>query len=75
MEKILEVAGQGHSAGSALKLVRRIGVALDDSDDPVLSRAGALLLCAYEPAVERLDLQVSAVEGAPAQQRGFCARR
>jgi ATP-dependent DNA helicase RecG len=62
-------AAQGHRAGSALELVRRLNVAFDDTDDPVLSRAGALLLCAYEPDVERLDVQVGVAEGAPAEPR------
>jgi len=62
-------ATQGHGAGSPLELVRRLNVALDDSDDPLLSRAGALLLCAYEPDVERLDIQVTRSEGAPAEPR------
>ncbi|MCP9488414.1 MAG: hypothetical protein MSC31_00895 [Solirubrobacteraceae bacterium MAG38_C4-C5] len=60
---------KGRSAGSDAELVRRMGVALDDSDDPVLNRAGALLLCRYENDVERLDVRVIDVEGAASRKR------
>jgi len=57
-------AARGRRAGSDLDLVGKLGVDLDDSNDPVLNRAGALLLCRYEPAVEQLDLRVVRIEGA-----------
>ncbi len=57
-------AAQGRRAGSDLDLVGKLAVALDDSSDPALSRAGALLLCRYEPDVEQLDARVVRVEGA-----------
>jgi ATP-dependent DNA helicase RecG len=57
-------AARGRRAGSDLDVVGKLGVALDDSNDPALSRAGALLLCRYEPDVEQLDVRVVRVEGA-----------
>jgi ATP-dependent DNA helicase RecG len=57
-------AARGRRAGSDLDLAGRLAVALDDSNDPALSRAGALLLCRYEPDVEQLDVRVVRVEGA-----------
>lgn len=62
---------QGRSAASDVELVRRLGVAMDDSDDPQLSRAGALLLCRYEPDVERLDVRIVEVEGAASTKRAL----
>lgn len=59
----------GRRAGSDLDLVRHLGVNLDDSDDPALSRAGALLLCEFEPDVERLDVRVAVTEGARSELR------
>ena len=59
----------GAEAQGELALVRRLGVATDDGEDPVLSRAGALLLCAYEEDGGGLDLQVKVGEGAPSQTR------
>jgi len=59
----------GAEAQGDLALVRRLGVAVDDGEDPFLSRAGALLLCAYEDDGGGLDLQVKVGEGAPSQAR------
>ena len=64
-------AAQGRSAASDVELARRLGVALDDSDDPALNRAGALLLCSHEPDVERLDVRVVDVEGAASTRRAL----
>jgi ATP-dependent DNA helicase RecG len=60
---------QGRGAGSDAELVRRLGVAMDDSDNPQLNRAGAVLLCRYETDVERLDIRVVDVEGAASTKR------
>jgi ATP-dependent DNA helicase RecG len=54
----------GRRAGSDLDLVGRLGVVLDETDDPALDRAGALLLCPYDQDVEQLDVRVVSVEGA-----------
>ncbi|WP_217914729.1 ATP-binding protein [Miltoncostaea marina] len=59
----------GAEAQGDLAVVRRLGVAIDDGDDPVLSRAGALLLCVYDDDGGGLDLQVKVGEGAPSQAR------
>jgi len=63
------LAAQGRSAGSDLELVRRLGLSMDDQDDPGLNRAGAVLLCRYEEDVERLDVRVLDVEGATSARR------
>lgn len=57
------------SAPSDLELLRRLGVIRDGTDDPELNRAGALLLCAYEPALVQLDIRHTRVEGAIAMAR------
>jgi ATP-dependent DNA helicase RecG len=59
----------GRRAGSDLDLVSRLGVTLDESDDPLLNRAGALLLCRYDQDVEQLDIRVVRVEGASSSIR------
>lgn len=61
-------AASGRSRLSALELARRLGVALDDSDDPELSRAGALLLCRAEPGVVQLSVLVTRTEGTPSRR-------
>lgn len=63
------LAAQGRPAGSDVELLRRLGVAMDDRDDPQLNRAGAVLLCSYEADVERLDVRVLDVEGAASARR------
>ena len=50
------------------ELSRRLGIALDESDDPVLNRAGAVLLCRYEEA-PGLDVQVKPNESTPSAER------
>jgi ATP-dependent DNA helicase RecG len=57
-------AARGRRAGSDLDLAGKLAVALDDSDNPSLNRAGALLVCPYEQDVEQLDVRVVRVEGA-----------
>ena len=63
------LAAQGRPAGSDAELLRRLGVAMDDQDDPQLNQAGAVLLCRYETDVERLDVRVVDVEGAASAKR------
>ena len=57
-------AARGRRAGSDLDLVNKLAATLNESDDPALNRAGALLLCPYEQDVEQLDVRVVRVEGA-----------
>ena len=59
----------GHTAGSDRELLRRLGVLMDDGEDPQLNQAGAVLLCEYEPGVERLDVRVLDAEGAASTSR------
>lgn len=66
-------AARGRSAGSDLELVRRLGTAMDDSDDPRLNQAGAVLLCRYEPEVERIDVRATEVDGAASFDRQVIA--
>lgn len=63
------LGAQGRPAGSDVELLRRLGVAMDDQDDPQLNQAGAVLLCRYETDVERLDVRVIDVEGAASAKR------
>ncbi len=42
---------------------------MDDEDDPKLNEAGAVLLCQYEPTVERIDIRVTEVDGAASFDR------
>lgn len=60
---------RGRSAGTDLALARRMGIALDDESDPALSRAGAMLLCDFEPQVDQIDVMVTTAEGAPSSAR------
>jgi ATP-dependent DNA helicase RecG len=59
----------GRRAGSDLDLTRHLGINRDDEDDPTLNRAGALLLCEFEPDVERLDIRAAIADGARADAR------
>jgi ATP-dependent DNA helicase RecG len=63
----------GVPAASDIELLRRLGVAIEDGHDPRLNQAGAVLLCPYEPAVERLDVRVVDAEGAVSSQRAILA--
>jgi ATP-dependent DNA helicase RecG len=54
---------KGEPAPTDLALVRRLGVTSGDADDPVLNNAGALLLCAFEPDVDQLNVLVAVAEG------------
>jgi ATP-dependent DNA helicase RecG len=60
---------KGNPAGTDLALVRRLGVTTDNSDDPILNNAGALLLCDFEPGVNQLDVLVTVAEGIASKQR------
>jgi ATP-dependent DNA helicase RecG len=53
----------GTAPGSNHEIARRLGVLLGDDEDPELSRAGALLLCAYEPNAPQIHLMLSDTEG------------
>lgn len=57
----------GRGAGSDLELTRRLGVLLDDGDDPELNRAGAMLLGDFDPQVDQIQILVTPVEGTTAQ--------
>ncbi len=52
---------------SGRELASRMGVLLDDGDDPELNRAGALLLARFEPRVVQAQLLITDVEGRPAR--------
>ncbi|CAB4944078.1 unannotated protein [freshwater metagenome] len=60
---------RGRSAGTDLALAKRLGITLDASDDPELNRAGALLLCEFEPQVDQIDVMITTAEGAPSSAR------
>jgi ATP-dependent DNA helicase RecG len=66
-------AKNGLPAPSDLELLRRLGVLMDGGENPYLSQAGAVLFCAYEPGVERLDVRISDIENAPAKERKLLA--
>lgn len=66
-------AKQGTAPASDLALIKRLGVTLDDSDDPELNHAGALLFCEFEPTNEQLDIIVTDVEGTPSRDRLIAA--
>jgi ATP-dependent DNA helicase RecG len=50
---------------------RRLGITLDESDDPELTRAGALLLCRFEPGNPQLDVLLTTAEGAASIERSL----
>lgn len=54
---------KGKKAGSNRDLAKSLGILRDDTDDPELTRAGALLLCDYDPNVEQINLMITNVEG------------
>lgn len=60
---------KGSSPGTDLALARRLGVTAEDSEDPQLNNAGALLLCHFEPSVNQLDVLVTLAEGVASEQR------
>lgn len=62
-------ASHGSPAGSDLALLRRLGVTLDESDDPELSRAGALLVCAFEPGSRQVEVLITIAEGVASSRR------
>ncbi|MBA3876102.1 MAG: hypothetical protein C0498_04065 [Anaerolinea sp.] len=54
----------GAAPGSDLEIARRLGLLIRNHDtDPELSRAGALLLGAFEPNVEQLVVLIADAEG------------
>jgi ATP-dependent DNA helicase RecG len=60
---------RGGAPEGDLALVRRLGVTVDESADPELTRAGALLLCAFEPGTAQLDVLLTTAEGAASRDR------
>lgn len=62
---------RGRAAASARALVTRLGLLASDAQDrdPELNRAGALLLAAFEPDIQQLDVLVTTVEGARSRSR------
>lgn len=58
-------ASTGRAPGSDLELVHRLGVTMDDDDDPELSRAGALLLGPLDRHVDQIRVLVTSHEGVP----------
>lgn len=58
----------GTAPGSNREIARRLGLLLGDDDDPELSRAGALLLCHFEPNTAQIHLMVSDTEGVPSRR-------
>ncbi|MEK6647994.1 MAG: RNA-binding domain-containing protein [Actinomycetota bacterium] len=54
---------KGTAPESNRELASRLGVLCDNEDDPELTRAGALLLCEYEPAIEQMHLMITDAEG------------
>lgn len=60
---------RGGAPEGDLALVRRLGVTADESADPELSRAGALLLCVFEPGTVQLDVLLTTAEGAASRER------
>jgi ATP-dependent DNA helicase RecG len=60
---------KGSSPGTDQALARRLGVTAEDSEDPRLNNAGALLLCRFEQSVDQLDVLVTVAEGVASQQR------
>ena len=59
---------RGAPPASDRELANRMGILLDDSDDPELNRAGALLLAPFEPGVNQIQLLVTDAEGSPSRQ-------
>ncbi len=59
---------RGAAPDSDRELASRMGVLLDDTDDPELNRAGALLLASFEPQVNQLQLLITDAEGLPSRQ-------
>lgn len=59
---------RGALPDSDRQLASRMGVLLDDTDDPELNRAGALLLAPFEPRVGQLQLVITDAEGLASRQ-------
>lgn len=60
-------ATKGSAPESGRELISRLGVFCDEKSDPELTRAGALLLCKYEPSSDQLHLMITNVEGVPSR--------
>ena len=55
-------AAKGLAPASDRELVNRLGVLANNEDDPELTRAGALMLCNFEPSIQQIQLVVSTSE-------------
>ena len=64
-------AETGRALQSDLDAVSKLGLVAVESppEDPELTRAGALLLCPFEPEIALVDLMAVPVEGAPSHRR------
>lgn len=62
-------AQHGLAPGDNLELLRRMGILIEPATDdvPELSRAGALLLTPFEPAIEQIVLLITPAEGTPSR--------
>ena len=56
---------RGEPPSSDRELARRMGVLIDDSQDPELNRAGAILLAPFEPSMNQLQFLIADAEGSP----------
>lgn len=59
---------RGEPPASDRDLAARMGILLDDSTDPEMNRAGALLLAPFESGVNQIQLLVTDAEGSPSRQ-------
>ena len=58
----------GRVPSDALALLRQLGLTVDDTVDPELNNAGALLLCSFDRGATQIQALFTRVEGAPAYQ-------
>jgi len=58
---------KGSAPESDRELASRLGILYDNEENPELTRAGALLLCKYEPTAEQMHLMITDVEGVPSR--------
>lgn len=56
----------GRTPSDPLALVRQLGLTVDETDDPELNNAGALLLCELDRGATQVQALFTRVEGAPA---------
>lgn len=58
---------RGAAPDSDRELASRMGILLDDTEDPELNRAGALLIAPFEPRVSQLQILIADAEGLPSR--------